>query len=183
MPGSGNKAFQHSNLKMHSHNDLCGFLNIFKLRLVGFKFMQKLHVQVVVMICPITHERLGNRWEPIASDILQKKKNCSGENRDEEQSGGQKLTGTGAVVHNKASQKSEWECKFLPLATEWTGFTLPASGSQTRSADGECFLSSARTVCVCSLPSLPPFIRRSPLRFFLFCEMRWGDDVRPPGRV
>lgn len=50
---------------------------------------------------------------------------------------------------------------------------LPASVSQTRSADGECLFLPA---VVCLQPPLPPLLCSSS---FFVCVMRWGDDVRP----
>lgn len=126
----------------------------------GFVHLLKT-IQFLISICPTTPKRIRSRWEPIARDILLKRRNVQLKT-DERQSGGQKLAGNGASVHNKAFRKSEWKSRYRPPDPEQTDPALSARVSQTRSADGECFLSSVCTVCVCSLPPL-----------FFFC-VRWG---------
>lgn len=60
----------------------------------------------LVVVCPTVPEHTRGRWEPIARELSPARRSVQLKTGDQ-RSGGEKLTGTGASVHNKASRRTE----------------------------------------------------------------------------
>lgn len=133
-------------------------------------------VPLIVVVCPTARERIRSRWEPIACDILLNKKKtfCWKQRRgakrrvESHRHRGQRL---------QQSLPQKWMRKQISASSHWVNRLCVIS---QRVADKKRrwwvpFLVYLLRVCL--QPPLPPLL--SSLCFFFFCEMRWGDDVRP----